>query len=320
MQLFQPSLLYKLTMATDSASQPLFIWILFGLLILSILILDLFVFHRKARTVSFKESLIWSIVWIGLALLFNIFVYFQIGKIAAINFLTGYLVEKSLSVDNLFVFVLIFEYFRTPSTSLHKVLFWGVLGAIIARAIFILLGLKIVQMFHPIIYIFGLFLIFSGIRLLLRKGKEIHPERNPVLKAVGYFFPFTTEYVEDRFFVKKNSRIVLTPLFLVLLSIETADIIFAVDSIPAILAITLDPFIVFTSNIFAILGLRSLFFLLAGFLNWFRFLHYGVSSILVFIGFKMVLSDILKISSIITLSMVFAILLLSILASVFKKS
>ena len=289
-------------------------WIIFNVLILCILALDLFVFHRKSHIVSLKEALIWCGIWMILALFFNVYIYFSMGRDAAVNFLTGYLIEKSLSVDNLFVFLLIFNYFHTPESSLHKVLFWGILGAILSRAIFILLGVTIVQKFHPIIYLFGIFLVITGIRLSFGK-KRVRPEKNILLKLSRYFMPMTQDYEQDRFFILRRSQIFATPLWIVLLSIETTDIIFAIDSIPAILAITLDPFIVYTSNIFAILGLRSLFFLLKGFLQLFRHIHYGISLILVFVGIKMLLSDFLNISPYTALGIVFFILLISVLAS-----
>jgi tellurite resistance protein TerC len=295
---------------------PIANWIIFNLIVLSILALDLFVFHKKARVVAFQEALTWSGIWIALALVFNVYIYFAMGKEPALNFLTGYLIEKALSVDNLFVFLLIFNYFQTPETSLHKVLFWGILGAIVTRALFILLGITLVSKFHPIIYLFGIFLVITGIRLGVEKEKKIRPEKNFLLKLSRFFLPVTDHYMEDRFFVRINSRLFATPLWIVLLSIETTDIIFSIDSIPAILAITYDPFIVYTSNICAILGLRSLFFLLARSLQIFHYLHYGISVILVFVGIKMLLSDILKISPLIALGIVFAILFISILASV----
>ena len=293
-------------------------WSIFCIVILTVLILDLFVFHRKAHVICFKEALLGSLAWIALAMLFNLYIYFAMGKLAAVNFFTGYLVEKSLSVDNIFVFLMIFHYFKTPATSLHKVLFWGIFGAIVSRAIFILLGLAVIEKFHPIIYLFGIFLIITGFKLAFMKGKEIHPERNFVIKLIHRFFPVTKEYEDDRFFVKRNTKLFMTPLFLVLIAIETTDLVFAVDSIPAILAITLDPFIVFTSNIFAILGLRSLFFLVAGSLSLFHYLHYGIALILVFVGFKMLISDVWKISSFLTLGITGAILAVSILASIWK--
>jgi tellurite resistance protein TerC len=269
--------------------------------------------------ISFKEALTWSGIWIALALLFNLYLYFTMGSEAAVNFLTGYLIEKTLSVDNLFVFLFIFDYFQTPESSLHKVLFWGVFGAIFTRALFILLGVTLVSYFHPIIYLFGLFLVVTGIRLGFGKTKKIDPENNFLLKLSRRFLPVTQEYSEDRFFIRKNSQIFATPLWIVLLSIEATDIIFAIDSIPAILAITYDPFIIYTSNIFAILGLRSLYFLLAGSLKLFRHLHYGISVILVFVGMKMLLSDILKIPPWIALGVICAILVITILASILIK-
>lgn len=291
----------------------------FNIFIIVALVLDLLVFRRKAHVVGFKEALGWSGIWISLALLFNIYVYYALGKEAAVNFFTGYLIEKSLSVDNLFVFLLIFEYFRTPETSLHKVLFWGICGAIISRGVFIFLGVTLVHFFHPIIYIFGLFLIFSGIKLGFEKEKKIHPEKNLIIRAFRYFFSMTPRYVQDRFFVVRQGRLVATPLILVLISIETADIIFAVDSIPAILAITLDPFIVYTSNIFAILGLRALFFVLMGAMKAFQYLHYGIAAILIFVGVKMLLSHFFPISSLVSLGIIFIILVIAITASLFAR-
>ena len=294
-------------------------WIIFNAFILLVLALDLFVFHKKGHAVSFKEALIWSAIWVALSLAFNAYIWFAMGREAGISFFTGYLIEKSLSIDNLFVFLLIFEYFHTPESSLHKVLFWGILGAIVARAVFILLGVAVIQKFHPIIYLFGLFLVFTGIKLGLNKNKKIHPEKNLLLRFFRRYVPMTQDYENDRFFVVRNGSFFATPLAIVLLSIETTDIIFAVDSIPAILAITLDPFIVFTSNIFAILGLRSLFFVLAGSLKLFRYLHYGIAAVLVFVGIKMLVSDILKISPLIALGIVFIILFATILASLLIK-
>ena len=294
-------------------------WIIFSVCILTLLALDLFVFHKKAHVVALKEAAIWSGVWIGLALVFNVYVYYLMGREAAVNFLTGYLIEKTLSVDNLFVFILIFNYFHTPSTSMHKVLFWGILGAIITRALFIVLGLSLVQAFHPIIYLFGLFLIFTGIKLGFQKDKEIHLEKNWALRLVQRFLPMTHEYDGDHFWIRKEGRVLFTPLCLVLLVIESTDIIFAIDSIPAILAITYDPFIVFTSNIFAVLGLRSLFFLLSGSMQLFRFLHYGISCILVFVGFKMLTSSFWPIPPFAALGVIAIILTVTILASILIK-
>ncbi len=290
-------------------------WILFNLFVLVMLALDLGVFHRKSHEVKIKEALAWSAVWVGLALLFNLLIYFWRGPTIALEFLTGYLLEKSLSVDNVFVFLLIFSYFRVPKPYQHKVLFWGILGALVMRAIFIALGITLIQKFHWIIYIFGGFLIFTGIKMALEKDKEIHPEKNPVLKLFRRVMPVTQEYEDDRFFIRKSGQLFATPMFVVLLIIETTDVIFAVDSIPAILAVTRDPFIVYTSNVFAILGLRALFFAMAGIMKLFHHLHYGLSAILVFVGVKMLLTDIYKIPILIALSVIACIMILSIVAS-----
>ncbi len=291
-------------------------WVLFNAFILLMLALDLLVFHRTPRAISIREAVGWSIFWIILALLFNLYLYYVRGPEPALNFLTGYLIEKSLSIDNLFVFFLIFNYFHTPRQSLHRVLFWGVFGAIIFRALFIWLGITLLSKFHAIIYLMGIFLVYTGIKLGFEKDKEIHPDKNPVLRLFHLILPCTDKYDGEKFFVKKNSRYVATPLFVVLLAIETTDIIFAVDSIPAILAITFDPFIVYTSNIFAILGLRSLYFVLEGMMGLFHHLHYGLSFILVFIGIKMCLMDFYKMPTAIALGVVFLVIALSIILSI----
>jgi tellurite resistance protein TerC len=282
------------------------------------LVLDLGVFHRRAHTIKIKEALIWSGVWVSLALLFNIGVYFWKGPKEALQFLTGYIIELSLSVDNLFVFLLIFSYFHVPSRYQHKVLFWGILGAVIMRVIFIVAGIKLIHKFHWIVYIFGAILIISGIKLAFEKGKEIHPEKNPVLKLFRRFMPVTTHYEESKFIVKKGTKYFATPLFIVLLAVETTDVMFALDSIPAILAITLDPFIAYTSNVFAILGLRSIYFALAGIMKLFHYLHYGLCIILVFIGVKMLLSSIYEIPVEIALGVVAGVLLISVIISVIR--
>ena len=293
-------------------------WVGFNLFVLMMLAIDLSVFHRKAHEVKFKEALIWSIVWIALALLFNLGIYFWRGPQTALEFLTGYLIEKSLSVDNLFIFLLIFSYFRVPALYQHKVLFWGILGALVMRAIFIAAGVTLIQKFHWLIYIFGGFLILTGIKMALEKEKEIHPERNPVLRLFRRFVPVTSDYEGDKFLVKHEGRYFATPLFITLLIVETTDVIFAIDSIPAILAITLDPFIVYTSNVFAILGLRSLYFALAGIMQLFHYLHYGLSAILVFVGVKMLLADIYKIPLGIALGVVAGFLLISVIVSIIR--
>jgi tellurite resistance protein TerC len=296
-------------------SFPLWAWIGFGLFVLAMLALDLGVFHRKSHEVRIKEAMIWSGVWIALAFLFNLGLYYWRGPEPALEFLTGYLIEKSLSVDNIFVFLLIFTYFRVPPQYQHRVLFWGVLGALVMRAILIALGVSLIQRFHWVIYIFGAFLILTGVRMALNKDKEIQPERNPALRLFRRFVPVTDDYRAGKFFVKQGGRRMATPLLITLLVVETTDLVFAVDSIPAILAITPDPFIIYTSNVFAILGLRSLYFALAGVMKSFHFLHYGLSAILVFVGAKMLLSDIYKIPVGVALGVVACILIISVIAS-----
>lgn len=293
-----------------------FVWAGFLLFVLLMLALDLGVFHRKSHEVKIREALIWSAVWISLALLFNVGVYFLMGKEKAIEFLTGYVIEKSLSVDNLFVFIMVFSYFNVDTKYQHKVLFWGILGALVMRAIFIFAGVALIQQFHWIIYIFGAFLIFTGIKMLAQKDEKIEPEKNPLVRLFKRFFPVTDTMHGDRFFVKINAKTVATPLFIVLLIIEFTDLIFAVDSIPAILAISTDTFIIFTSNVFAILGLRALYFALAGIAKLFYYLKYGLSAILVFVGVKMVIAGFFKIPVMYSLLVIVSILTLSILASV----
>ncbi len=290
-------------------------WVGFNLFILAMLALDLGIFHRKAHEIRVREALIESGYWIALALIFNGVVYFWQGREVALQFLTGYVIEKSLSVDNIFVMILIFAYFRVPAKYQHKVLFWGIVGALVMRAIFITVGIVLIHQFHWIIYVFGAFLIFTGIKLALEKDKEIHPENNPVLKLFKRFMPTTDSYEGDKFFIKKAGKLLATPLFLVLLIVESTDVIFAVDSIPAILAITHDPFIVYSSNAFAILGLRALFFALAGIMSMFHHLHYGLAVILGFVGVKMLLSDIYKIPIGISLGVIAGAIAFSIIAS-----
>lgn len=299
-------------------TNSLFLWIGFNVFVLAMLALDLGVFHRKAHVIRIKEALAWSVSWIALALLFNVGVYYLRGPQTGLEFLTGYLLEKSLSVDNIFVFLLIFSYFKVPALYQHKVLFWGILGALIMRAIFIAAGVTLIQQFHWIIYVFGAFLVFTGIKMAMQKDKEIHPEKNPVLKLFRRIMPVTQEYEESKFFVRRAGRVLATPLFVVLLVVETTDVVFAVDSIPAILAITHDPFIVYTSNVFAILGLRALYFALAGIMQLFHYLHYGLSAILVFVGVKMLIADIYKIPIGIALAVIAGILLFSVIASLMR--
>jgi tellurite resistance protein TerC len=290
--------------------------LLFLCFIAVMLFLDLYVFHKNSHIISMKEAVIWSVFWIVLSLLFTGVVYWMSGYQGAINYLTGYLIEKSLSVDNLFVFILIFDYFQTPSAVKHHVLFWGVVGAIVMRGVFIALGIALISTFHWVIYVFGVILVVSGIKMWFEKDKKIEPDRNPILKLLNKFIPMTDEYHGDKFFIIKNAKRYATPLFAVLIVIETSDLIFAVDSIPAILAITYDPFIVFTSNIFAILGLRSLYFVLAKMKDSFDYLHYGLAFILVFVGMKMLMAEWVIIPTWIALSVVFVVLVISVVVSV----
>jgi len=271
------------------------LWTFFNLFVLGMLAIDLGIFHRKSHEVSVREALIWTCVWITLAMFFNLFVYYYFDHEKALEFFTGYLIEKSLSVDNIFVIILIFSYFKVPSAYQHKVLFWGILGALVMRVIFILTGVELIHRFHWLIYVFGGFLVYTGIRMLTAGDLKIDPEKNPLLKLSRRIIPITPTFEGDNFFVKKDHQTWATPLFLVVILIETTDLIFAVDSIPAILAISDDSFIVYTSNVFAILGLRSLYFALAGIEKYFIYLKYGLSAILVFVGVKMCIADIFKI-------------------------
>ncbi len=279
------------------------------------LALDLGVFHRKAHVIKMKEALLLSAFWIALALLFNVGVYFVAGPHKAFEFLTGYLIEKSLSVDNLFVFLLIFNYFKVPHVYQHKALFWGILGAIVLRGVFIAAGVTLIHKFHWVIYIFGVFLVYTGVKLAFEKDKEPEPEKNPVIKFFRRIMPVTDHYEEAKFVIKENGKWVATPLFLVLNVINVTDVIFAMDSIPAVLAITLDPFIVYASNIFAILGLRALYFAIAGVMRLFHHLHYGLSVILAFVGVKMLVADFYHIPIGAALGVIAGVLALSIIAS-----
>jgi tellurite resistance protein TerC len=283
------------------------------------LALDLGVFHRKTHVVSLKESLTWTGVWVVLALLFNVGVWHYAGSQKALEFFTGYLIEKSLSVDNVFVFALLFSYFAVPPKYQHKVLFWGILGALIMRAIMIALGAALITKFAWIIYVFGGFLILTGIKMIVKREEEIHPERNPVVRAFKRLMPVTPEYHGDKFFVRENGLRLATPLFVVLLLVEFSDLIFAVDSIPAIFAVTKDPFIVYTSNVFAILGLRSLYFALAGVMDKFHYLKIGLGVVLAFVGVKMLLAHTAwKLPTSLSLGVVVAILALSVMVSLLR--
>ncbi len=271
------------------------LWIGFTVLVLGLLALDLGVFHRKTHVVGFREALGWSVFWIALALSFNVGVYYWFGSQIALEFLTGYLIEKALSVDNIFVFLVIFSYFAVPAAYQHKVLFYGILGALVMRAVFIVAGATLLAMFHWTIYVFGAALVLLGLKMLLQRDTEVHPERNPLFRLFHHLVPAINEYRGPRFVVWENGRWLATPLLLVLIAVEATDVVFAVDSIPAIFAITRDPFIVYTSNIFAILGLRALFFLLAGTISNLHYLKAGLALVLCFVGSKMLVADVVKI-------------------------
>ena len=296
-------------------TQEPWLWIGFNAFIVGMLVLDLTVFHKKPHEVKFKEAAGWSVFWIALALVFNAGLWFLRGPQVGLEFLTGYLIEKSLSVDNLFVFLLVFSYFAVPAKHQHGVLFWGILGALVLRFFFIFAGIELLERFHWLIYVFGAVLVVSGVKLWQEKEKKIEPEKNPLVRLFRRMMPVTTEYHGGKFFVRQAGKLVATPLFVVLLVVETTDVIFAVDSIPAILAITRDPFIVYSSNAFAILGLRALYFALSGVMQMFHHLHYGLSAILVFIGGKMIVSEFVKVPTVASLAVVAAILAVSIWAS-----
>jgi tellurite resistance protein TerC len=295
--------------------EHLLLWIVFNVLVLGILVLDLGVFHREAHVVSLREALVWSCIWVSLALLFGLGIYSMQGGEKSLEFMAGYLIEWSLSVDNLFVFLVIFSYFAVPAIYQHRLLFWGILGALVLRAVFIATGTALLSNFHWMVYVFGVFLIFTGIKLMFAGGDEIEPEKNPAVRLVRRFIKITAGFEGQRFFVRKDGKLWATPLFLVLVVIETTDVIFALDSIPAIFAITLDPFIVYTSNVFAILGLRALFFLLAGVMGMFRYLKVGLSFVLCFVGVKMTIVNFYKIPIGVSLGVVAGILAISVLAS-----
>jgi TerC family integral membrane protein len=290
-------------------------WIVFNAAILILLFLDLTVVSRKRRAVPFQQALLMSAFWIGLAMAFAVFVHQWLGSTKALEFVTGYLLEEALSVDNLFVFILLFAYFKVPPEEEKTVLFWGIIGALIMRGAFIGAGVALVQRFHWILYAFGVFLIYTGFKLMREGGEQQDPSRNVVLKFCRRFLPLTESYEQKSFFVRREGRILATPLFVVLLVVETTDILFATDSIPAILAITRDPFIVYTSNVFAILGLRSLYFALAGLMKLFHYLNYGLAVVLMFIGAKMLLPERYHVPTWVALVVVAGVLAVSVLAS-----
>lgn len=291
-------------------------WITFGVFIFAMLALDLGVFNRKAHVIKMKEALLWVSFWVSLAVAFGVGVYYFYGHSKALEFFTAYIIEYSLSIDNLFVFLLIFRFFNVPPAYEHKALFWGILLALITRGVFIFAGVALINKFHWIMYVFGAFLIFTGIKLALNKQTEVHPDKNVAIKMLRYFVPVTKEFQEARFFIIKNGKRFATPMLAVLLALETTDILFAVDSIPAVLAISRDPFIVYTSNVFAILGLRSLFFAISGLMKLFHLLHYGLSAILSFVGVKMLIADFYHIPVGISLAVISSILVISIVASI----
>jgi tellurite resistance protein TerC len=295
------------------------LWLGFTLFILALLALDLGVFHRRPRAVRVREALLWTLFWISLALLFNLGVWYRFGSARALEFLTGFLIEKALSVDNIFVFLVIFSFFAVPPEFQHRVLFWGIVGALVMRAAFILLGAALLASFHWVIYVFGAFLVYTGFKLLSAHSVEVHPERNPLIRLFRRFVPAVSSWRGPRFTVVENGRRYATPLLFVLLAIEATDIVFAVDSIPAIFAVTRDPFIVYTSNIFAILGLRALYFALAGVIHRFRHLRFGLALVLAFVGVKMLISDLYKIPAPVSLAVVAALLAGSVLASLLRR-
>ncbi len=294
-------------------------WILFNLFILAMLLLDLGIFHRKPHAISLKEALSWSLVWISLALFFNVAIYFWRGEELATAFLASYLIEKSLSVDNIFVFLTIFSFFKIPMRFQHKILFWGILGALVMRGFFIFLGVALIQKFHWVTYILGALLIGTAVKMLKDHGNELRPDCNVVVRIFRRFFPVVVDVDSGKFFIRQGGRLKATTLFISLLVVEISDLIFAVDSIPAILAITSDSFIVYTSNVFAILGLRSLYFAIAGAVTSLAYLHYGLVMILTFVGGKMLVSGFYKIPVEIALLVIAGILSLSVGASLLLK-
>jgi len=296
----------------------LLFWILFNVFVLAALALDLGVLHSHPHVVKFREAAAWSLAWIALALGFAVLVHFWQGRTAALQFLTGYVLEVSLSVDNLFVFLLIFQYFRVPEAYQHKVLFWGILGALFTRGIFILTGVELIQKLHWVTYFFGAFLVYSGFKLFRQRGAKINPDKNPLLRLFRRWVPVTENYEGDKFFVRRPNWSA-TPLLIVLLVVETTDIVFAVDSVPAILTITLNAFIVYTSNVFAILGLRSMYFALVGMMKTFEYLHYGLALILILFGSLMLASHYYRARTEWVLTVVAGVLLVSVLASVTKR-
>ena len=295
--------------------EGIWFWVVFNAGVLVLLALDLLVFHRKPRAIKFREAVAWSIFWVLLAAAFAVLVCLRGGSQKALEFTTGYIIEESLSIDNLFIFLLIFRFFKVEDELQHKILFWGIIGALVTRGIFIVVGVSLLRRFEWIVYLFGAFLVYTGIRLFTQNEQEVHPEKNPVLKLVRRFVRVTDNYVNGKFFVRQGGELWATPLFIVLLVVESTDVLFATDSIPAVLAVTPDPFIVYTSNVFAILGLRSIYFALAGMMGIFHYLSEGLAVILVFIGAKMLLSHFFVIPTAWALGVVAGILAISVVAS-----
>lgn len=291
-------------------------WVVFGVVIGVMFILDLFVFNRKSHEIKFREALTWTLVWVSLAMAFNLGVWYFMGPAKALEFLTGYIIEESLSIDNLFVFIMIFSYFQVPRAHQPRVLKWGIMGALVMRAIFIILGIELIERFHWMVYIFGAILVYTGYKMAFGGDDKIEPEKNPLVRLVRRFIPITKRMVGDRFFIKRRGILAATPLFLTLIVVESSDLIFAVDSIPAVLAVTRDPFIVYSSNVFAIMGLRSLYYLLSHVMEMFVYLKLGVSFILAYVGAKMLLAGVIKIPLIFSLGMIIGTLTISILVSV----
>ena len=296
-------------------SSQTIMWISFAVVMTIMFILDIGIFNRKSHEIRFREALTWTLVWVSLALIFNAGVYVYLGPTKALEFFTGYIIEESLSVDNLFVFIMIFSYFHISKTHQPKILKWGIIGALIMRAVFILVGIELIERFHWMIYVFGGLLVITGIKMAFGGEEEIEPEKNLLVRLVRKFVPITKRVRDDRFFIKKGGILAATPLFLTLLVVESSDVIFAVDSIPAVLAVTHDPFIVYTSNVFAIMGLRSLYYLLANVMEMFVYLKLGISFILAFVGAKMLLADVYPIPIYFSLGVIVGVLAISIATS-----
>ena len=299
---------------------PWWLWLIFSVVVLIMLALDLGVFHRRAHAVTLREAATWSFVWVALSLLFNLGIWHWEGTTKALEFFTGYLIEKSLSVDNIFVFLVLFQYFGVEPRYQHRVLFWGIFGALVMRGILIAAGVVLIARFHWILYVFGAFLVWAGIKMMFHKAHDVHPEKNPVFRWARKYLPVTNDYHGQQFFVHEGGIWRVTPMFLVLLVVETTDLAFALDSIPAIFGITQDPFIVFSSNVFAILGLRAMYFLLAGVMHYFRYLNIGLSAVLVFIGVKMLTEKWVEIPTWLSLAIVGSMLLAAVVASLYANA